>query len=51
MASAENIFLIDSCPVEVCDNIRIDRCQIYPKTATDDAYWGQAAASAVFSTD
>ncbi|MCS4044864.1 hypothetical protein GGQ00_003327 [Salinibacter ruber] len=40
MASAEDIFLIDSCPVEVCDNIRIDRCRIYPKTATDDAYRG-----------
>jgi hypothetical protein len=39
-ASAEDIFLIDSCPVEVCDNIRIDRCQIYPKSATDDAYRG-----------
>jgi hypothetical protein len=40
MASEEDIFLIDSCPVEVCDNIRIDRCRIYPKTATDDAYRG-----------
>jgi hypothetical protein len=40
MASAEDIFLIDSCPVEVCDNIRIDRCRIYPKTATDDAHRG-----------
>mgnify|MGYP000196805511 CR=1 FL=1 len=39
-ASAEQIYLIDSCPVEVCDNIRIDRCRIYPKTATDDAYRG-----------
>lgn len=40
MASAEDIFLIDSCPVEVCDNIRIDRCRIYPKTATSGAYRG-----------
>jgi len=40
MDSAEDIFLIDSCPVEVCDNIRIDRCRIYPKTATDEVYRG-----------
>ncbi len=39
-AGDEDIFLIDSCPVEVCDNIRIDRCRIYHKTATDDAYRG-----------
>jgi len=38
MASAEDIFLIDSCPVEVCDNTQIDRCRIYPKTATGGAY-------------
>jgi hypothetical protein len=38
--SAEDIFLIDSCPVEVCDNTRIDRCRIYPKTATSGAYGG-----------
>jgi len=39
-AGEEDIFLIDSCPVQVCDNIRIDRCRIYPKTATGDAYRG-----------
>jgi hypothetical protein len=39
-AGSEDLFLIDSCPVEVCDNIRIDRCRIYPKTATGDAYRG-----------
>jgi hypothetical protein len=51
MASAEDVFLIDSCPVEVCDNIRIDRCRIYPKTATGDAYRGWAATSADIFTD
>lgn len=30
-ATSEQIYLIDSCPVEVCDNIRISRCRIYPK--------------------
>jgi hypothetical protein len=39
-AGSEDLFLIDSCPVEVCDNIRIDRCRIYPKTATGDVYRG-----------
>ena len=39
-ASCEAVFLIDSCPVKVCDNIRIDRCRIYPKTATEDAFRG-----------
>ena len=29
----EDIFLIDSFPVPVCDNIRIDDCQIYRKEA------------------
>jgi len=39
-ASSKDLFLIDSCPIQVCENIRIDRCRIYPKTATDDAYRG-----------
>jgi len=39
-ASYESVFLIDSCPVKVCDNIRIDRCRVYPKTATKDAFRG-----------
>lgn len=29
----EDVFLIDSFPVPVCDNIRIDECQIYQKEA------------------
>jgi hypothetical protein len=39
-AGDEDIFLIDSCPTEVCDNIRIDRCRIYPKTEIGGAYRG-----------
>lgn len=34
------VFVIDSCPVAACDNIRIDRCRLYPKTATTDAFRG-----------
>ena len=40
----EGSFLIDSFPVHVCDNIRIDRCRIYPKEATDDAFRGYTAS-------
>jgi hypothetical protein len=32
-ASSEPIFLIDSFPVAVCDNIRIKRCRLYPSAA------------------
>ena len=39
-ASEETVFVVDSCPVAACDNIRIDRCRLYPKTATDDAFRG-----------
>lgn len=41
---AEGLFLIDSFPVKVCDNIRIDRCRIYPKEATEDAFRGFIAS-------
>lgn len=41
---AENRFLIDSFPVKVCDNIRIDQCRIYPKEATEDAFRGYIAS-------
>ncbi len=40
MANAEDIFLIDSCPVEIRDNIRFNQRRIYLKTATIDAYRG-----------
>lgn len=43
-ASEENVFLIDSFPISVCDNIRIDRCQIYPLSATKEAFRGYPAS-------
>ena len=42
--SEEDIFLIDSFPVSVCDNIRIDDCQIYPPSATEEAFRGYNAS-------
>jgi hypothetical protein len=39
-ASSEPIFLIDSFPVAVCDNIRIKRCRLYPSKDTGDAFRG-----------
>jgi len=42
--SEEDIFLIDSFPVPVCDNIRINDCHIYPSDATDDAFRGYIAS-------
>ena len=39
-ASHENVFLIDSCPVPACDNIRIRDCRIYPSEATEDVFRG-----------
>jgi hypothetical protein len=43
-ANAEGIYLIDSFPVQVCDNIRIARCRIYPEEATDGAFRGYIAS-------
>ena len=40
IASRENVFLIDSCPVPACDNIRIRDCRIYPSAATEDVFRG-----------
>ena len=34
----EDVSLIDSFPVSVCDNIRIDQCRIYPLSATKEAF-------------
>jgi hypothetical protein len=39
-ASRENVFLIDSCPIPACDNIRIRDCRIYPSEATEDVFRG-----------
>jgi hypothetical protein len=43
-ANEEACYVIDSFPVAVCDNIRIDRCRIYPKEATEDAFRGYIAS-------
>lgn len=39
-ASSEEIFLIDSYPIAACDNIRIDRCRLYPLQRTGGAFRG-----------
>ena len=39
-ASRKNVFLIDSCSIPVCDNIRIQDCRIYPSEATEDVFRG-----------
>jgi len=44
----EDIFLVDSFPVSVCDNIRIDECQIYPTDATEDVFRGYIASKKRF---
>ena len=44
----EDIFLVDSFPVSVCDNIRIDECQIYPMEATEDVFRGYIASKKRF---
>lgn len=38
------LYLIDSFPVAVCDNIRIGRCRLYPSAQTDDVYRGYNAS-------
>lgn len=38
------LYLIDSFPIAVCDNIRISRCQIYPVQATEGAFRGYTAS-------
>ena len=38
------LFLIDSFPVSVCDNIRIPRSRIYPLEATEEAFRGYMAS-------
>jgi len=54
-AGSEEVFLIDSCPIEVCDNIRIRDCRIYPSEATAQKRQGTpfedtTAANVAFST-
>lgn len=40
VGSEENIFVVDTYPIPVCDNIRISRCQLYQ----DEAYRGYKAS-------
>jgi len=47
-ASEEGVYLIDSFPIPVCDNIRIDQCQIYPISATKEAFRGYTASKRRF---
>jgi hypothetical protein len=46
--SEENVFLIDSFPVSACDNVRINRCQIYPLSATKEVFRGYTASKRRF---
>ena len=39
---------VDSLAVAVCDNIRIDECQIYPMEATEDVFRGYIASKKRF---
>ena len=42
--AAEDIYVVDSFPVAVCDNIRISRCKTYPLEATEGRYRGYMAS-------
>ena len=42
--SDEDVYLVDSFPVPVCDNIRISQCKISPLEATDGVYRGYIAS-------
>lgn len=44
----EDVFLVDSFPVPVCDNIRIDECRIYPPEASEDVFRGYIASKKRF---
>jgi hypothetical protein len=37
-----------TCPIEICDNIQIDRCRIYPLATTEDAYRGPISSKRRF---
>jgi hypothetical protein len=39
-ATRENVFLLETCPIPACDNIRIRDCRIYPSEATEDVFRG-----------
>ena len=42
------LYLVDSFPVPVCDNIRIARCRLYRSRPTEDAYRGYIASKRRF---
>ena len=42
------LYLVDSFPVAVCDNIRIPRSRLYPSRQTEDAYRGYTASKRRF---
>lgn len=44
----EAVYLLDSFPVPVCDNIRIRRSRLYPLEATDGAFRGYIASKRRF---
>lgn len=46
--SSEQVYLVDSCPVKVCKNIRINRCRIYPSAATNDVFRGYNSSEKQF---
>ena len=46
--SDEDVYLVDSFPVPVCDNIRISRCRLYPLEATGGIYRGYIATGRRF---
>jgi hypothetical protein len=40
----DQIYVVDSLPVPVCDNIRIKRCRIYPREEHEEAFRGYVAS-------
>jgi hypothetical protein len=46
--SDEDVYLVDSFPVPVCDDIRISRCRLYPWETTGGTYRGYIASKRRF---
>jgi Transposase DDE domain len=40
----DQTYVVDSLPVPVCDNIRINRCRIYPREEHEEAFRGYIAS-------
>ena len=45
-ANANNIFVVDTCPIPVCHNIRIRRCRLYTGAVCTKENSGAATARA-----